>query len=81
MAELIIIEKAIGHVLLFCLLLLIICQVHALRSPFYATGKFKKTDVNSDQWSAIETKDKVTRIHLRTILFKLTCVQHQVDKL
>ena len=77
-AKLITMKKAIGHVLLFSLMLLIICQVHSLRSPFYVTGKFKKTEVNAGQWSTIETKNKVTRICSKTSKLKILPQLHKI---
>ena len=47
------------------LLLLIILtsnvsQLTALRSPYFVTGKYKATDVDSGKWKTVGTIEKVT---------------------
>ena len=33
--------------------------LHALMSPYFATGKYKAKDIDSGQWNTVHTLDKV----------------------
>ena len=48
----------------FSWILLLLNQVIALRSPYYATGRYKSSEVNAGKWKEVGTLDLVRlRLH------------------
>ena len=52
----------------FAWIVLLFNQIIALRSPYYATGRYKSSEVNAGKWKEVGTLDLVRlRLHIKSL--------------